>query len=484
MPLYVQLYRQLRAHILSGALPAGAAIPSSRTLAADLLVSRNTVEAAVTQLWAEGFVSRKVGVGTIVAATRTPPPLHGRQRGRTNGNERLGGTSAVPSNLPRLSPRGAAAAAAGQIELDSEAQADPCRVDVNPFPLATWNRLQSRVVRQYGGALLQVGHPLGDPQLRQAIAEHANLSRGIVCSAEQVVVLNSSQQGFDLIGRMLLAVNDTVLVEEPGYPSARAAFVGAGAMVQGIGVDADGIQAEHVWRHPDARLLYLTPSHQFPLGMTLSLDRRLALLEWAKSVGAWIVEDDYDSEFRHNGRPIAAMKGLDSDGTVIYMGTFNKVLFQSIRLAYLILPERLVGAFAAGRRLADGGAPTLTQATLALFISEGHFAAHLRRARKHYTARRDQMVRALQAAGGDRLSMESIETGLFLVAHLCDGRDDRPLALAAAGRGLGIAPLSRYYAEFDKTSFRATGLVCAFGGASHEGIRAACDALRPLLQQV
>ncbi|MBK7905267.1 MAG: PLP-dependent aminotransferase family protein [Gemmatimonadetes bacterium] len=480
LPLYAQLYQRLREHILSGSLAAGTAIPSARTMAADLRLSRNTVETAVGLLVADGFVSRRVGSGTIVADVHALASLAPRsRRGPVPPMARAPETSA--SAETPLSTRGVRLADAGMAEREADHRGLPTTVDVTRFPIAEWNRLLARAARECGVRALQTGDPQGERALRRAIADHVRLARGVRCTADQVLIVNSTQHALDLTSRLLLDRGDRVLVEEPGYPSARAVFEAGGAVLSGVPVDRHGARTDRLDEFPSARLLYLTPSHQFPLGVTLTVRRRLAALAWARAHEAWIVEDDYDSEFRYDGRPIAALQGLDRNGRVLYVGTFNKVLFPGLRLAYLIVPEVLASAFTSARRLTDGGAPPHVQAALAAFIRSGQFAAHLRAMRLTYRARRDTLVRRLSALG-NAVRLGASDTGLHLVAHLADGVDDLRLAAAGAGHGLGIAPLSTYYAERAAGPRGPRGLLLTFGASSVAQISAGVTALAPLLR--
>ncbi|HEX6536088.1 MAG TPA: PLP-dependent aminotransferase family protein [Gemmatimonadaceae bacterium] len=480
-PLHARVYRQMREHILRGALRPGARLPSARMLAADLGVSRNTIEAAVTQLRAEGFVVRRVGSGTFVAAAvpdLVAPDRPGR-RARARSGERGGRASAPPAPPPppRLSSRGRSIAQLGATELEEEARANPCATDVRGFPVRTWNRLLARRARQVGAAALLPADPAGVPRLRQAIADHLRLTRGVRCDAAQVIVVNSTQQAVDLAARLLLEPGATALVEDPGYPSARAALAAAGASVRGVPVDRGGLVTDALPDEPGARLLYLTPSHQFPLGVTMALARRLAVLRWAAATGAWVLEDDYDSEFRYDGRPLASLQGLDPAGRTLYVGTFNKVLFPAIRLAYLVVPPALAADFIAARRVLDGFSPTLLQLSLADFITDGHFTAHLRQARQRYAARRDALVRGVAAEWGDAVRLGPSDTGLHLVAHLRAGVSDIHIARAAPAGGIGIAPLSRYYLHRKPSP----GLLLTYGAATLEEIGASIRRLAPLV---
>jgi GntR family transcriptional regulator / MocR family aminotransferase len=480
MPLYRQLYRQLRDLIVDGRLAPGARLPSARVMATDLAVSRNTVEAAIDRLSAEGLLVRRVGVGTMVLDPADAVPFARRQR----QHKPIATTGAlVDAPIARLSTLGGLLRHGGRIELDSDQHMGACTIDVQRFPMRTWNALMTRTMRVQARRALQSGDPQGDAALRQAISDHARLTRGVQSTAQQVVVLNSTQQAIDLAARLLLGPGDEALVEEPGYLSARAVLAATGATVRGIAVDSDGVQVRQFHEHPRARLLYCTPSHQFPLGYTLELTRRTAVLEWAARANAWILEDDYDCEFRYDGRPISALQGLDSHGRVLYIGTFNKVLFPGLRVAYAIVPSALVDAFVCARRLTDGGPPALVQATLSAFLREGHFVAHLRRARSAYASRRDYLVRRLREQLGDQVTIGAHDTGLHLTVHLPVGTDDQSLAQAGAGFGLGVAALSRYYVEWADRLSVPRGLLISYGGAAETAIDASLSAMAAARRQ-
>lgn len=473
-PLYAQLYRQLRDHILTGALGPGARLPSARMMASDLDLSRNTVEAAYMQLQSEGFIERRVGTGTMVAASvtevapfRGPPALRDFAQARP--------TPPVKFSPPVvLSDRGRLLSELGCTEIQVDQRSWPCATDVHGIPLALWNRLVARQARRGGVSLLRHGDPQGHPLLRQAIAEHARLTRGVQCDASQVVVVNSTQQAIDLATRLLLDPGQRAFVEEPGYPSGVGAFLGAGAVIHPVPVDEDGLMTDQLPRDAVPALLYVTPSHQFPLGVTMALARRLAALRWAAETGSWILEDDYDSEFRYDGRPIAALQGLDRAGRVLYLGTYNKVLFPGLRLAYLIVPGTLVDPFVGARRLIDGAPSPLLQSVLAEFLTGGYLAAHLRQARQHNTLRRDRLFRAIETHWGAAVRLGPAGTGLHLVCHLEPGvDDDRITRSATPGAGLSWSPLSRYYAG----QARRSGLVLSYGASVAEEIESAVAAL-------
>ena len=468
VPLHARVYRTLRSHILDGTLGPGARLPSARALAADLRVSRNTVESAFLQLAAEGYIVRRTGSGTYVAETvRQVAPFRHR---------RAAGPTGVSGSLGR---RGRQIAELGTTEIERDTQTGPCASDVDAFPVATWNRILARQARRAGREALLPADSAGVPELRRAIAEHLALTRGVRAEAEQVVVVNGTQQAVDLVSRLLLDPGAVVAVEEPGYPSAWAALVAAGARVQGVPVDGDGLQAHRLAVRRPPALVYVTPSHQYPLGVTMSLARRLSLLSWAAAERAWIVEDDYDSEFHYEGRPLAALQGLDAAGRTIYVGTFNKVLFPGIRAAYLVVPPGLADAFAAGRRLLDGFSPPLTQLALAEFLTRGHFAAHLRQIRAVYAARRDALLHHAHRGWGASVRLGPSATGLHLVALLPRGADDQRIARAAPAGGMAVAPLSEYY----RAAPRRPGLLLSFGSATPERIRQSVEALAPIVSQ-
>ena len=456
-PLHLQIYRRIRGAVLGGVLPLGSRLPSTRTLAADLGVSRNTAEEAFSQLEAEGYLVRRVGDGSYVALPDSParpaPPRTGR--GSAPGGRALsrrGQTIAAASAC--VEPTVPRPFAAGLPALDA-------------FPFEVWSRLLTRRLRRSGRELLGYGDPAGYGPLREAIVSYLGTARGVTCSPRQVIVLTSSQQALDLAARLLVDPGDEVWMEEPGYLGARSALTAAGARIVPVPVDENGLDvARGEALAPGARLAYVTPSHQYPIGVTLSLERRLALLAWAERAGSWIVEDDYDSEFRYTGRPLAAIQGLDSGGRVLYVGTFTKALFPGLRLAYLVAPEDLVDAFVHARTLMDGHTPTLLQAVLADFLSEGHFGAHVRRMRALYHERRDALLEASEELGG-RAVLGPVEAGFHATLHLPEGTDDRAVARCAAAQGIEVQPLSSFHVG----NVVKPGLVLGFAGLSPEAIR-------------
>lgn len=469
LPLHVRLYRTLREHILAGALCPGDRLPSSRILARDLKLSRNTVESAVGQLVAEGYVVRRVGVGTVVADSLAEAAPFAKKRPSIVKPQPAVGT--------RLSRRGQVIAELGQAEIDSDSGTGTWATNAPGFPWQAWNRILARQARRAGSTLLGPVPLAGHDALREQIAEYASLARGLKCHASQVVVVSSAQQGIDLAARVLLDPGQEAFLEDPCYPSARAALAAAGAVLKGVPVDQEGMIVEQLPADASRSLIYVTPSHQFPLGMTLSLQRRLALLNWAASTESLILEDDYDSEFRYDSRPLAALHALDEDQRVLYVGTFNKILFPGLRLAYLIVPLGLAKVFAAARRITDGSSSPLIQLVLAEFMTSGQFAVYLRNARSFFGECRSALVTSIQRSWGAGVTIGPASTGLHLTVHLPAHVDDRALAQVKLA-GLGIAPLSRYFLE--KTTQR--GLMLSYGWATPSTIAASVERLAPLIR--
>jgi GntR family transcriptional regulator/MocR family aminotransferase len=317
---------------------------------------------------------------------------------------------------------------------------------LDAFPRELWSRIAARQYRQSRFDLFSYGDPAGHPPLRRAVAEYLRAARGVNCSWEQVIVTSGSQQALDLAARVLLDAGDTAWVEDPGYFGARGAWTAAGIRCAPIPVDAEGLSVAHgELSAPEARMAYVSPSHQYPLGVTMSLPRRMALLDWARRRGTWIAEDDYDSEFRYAGRPLAALQGLDTAGRVIYIGTFSKVLFPALRLGYMVVPDGTVDAFAAARALSDRHPPGPSQALVAEFLAEGHFARHIRRMRTLYGERQAALVSAARREWRGLLEVPPADAGMHLVGWLSNGMSDRDASRRAAAAGISAPPLSAYY---------------------------------------
>ena len=440
-PLHRQIYEEIRGLILSGRLGRGARLPSSRGLATELGVSRNTVAAAFDQLLAEGYIEGRVGAGSFVASDLpeegvgvSPPPV--AEQGR------LG-----PGNLSR---RGTMLAAISGGRRRRSPAFTPGLPDMTAFPFEIWSRLMAKTWRRPPASLLMHGDPAGYDPLRRAIANYLATARGVRCSADQVIVVAGAQQAIGLAAHVLTDEGDQAVVEDPGYPGVRGALMAAGLSMVYAPVDAEGLDVTEAARRADApRLICVAPSHQYPLGVTLSLARRLQLLDWAQRINAWIVEDDYDSEYRYLGRPLAALQGMDRAGRVVYVGSFSKVLFPSLRVGYLVVPEALVDAFLRARRALDDHPSSVAQPALTAFIEEGHFAAHIRRMRKLYAGRQAALVEAAGNILPDLVEVEAVPSGMHLAARLTPELRARlrdvDAATAIAAKGITALPLSGTY---------------------------------------
>lgn len=456
-PLHRQLFGEIREQIVGGILRGGSRLPSTRELAAERGVSRKTAEEAYAQLEAEGYVERRVGSGTYVCELPLPKKRTARLEGRRtlSGRGRAAGTS-----MACVEPLVVKPFAAGLPALEH-------------FPLAAWQRLISSHARRLDHASLVYGDPAGEPSLRENVASYLNTARGVHCDASQVVIVSSSQEALHLLAQLLIDPGDAAWIEEPGYYGARAALTAAGARVAPVPVDREGLDvAQGIALAPNARVAYVTPSNHYPLGCAMSLDRRLALLEWARRNDAWVIEDDYDGEFRYDGRPLTAVQGLDAGGRVIYVGTFTKSLYPALRLAYVVLPRDLVPSFVTARTQVDGHPPPFLQRVVADFIGFGHFDAHLKRMRALYRERRDAAVRALER----HLDVElgAADAGFRVVAFL--EKSDRDVASRAAREGLDLPTLSRLYADRPRQ-----GLVLGYMGLTTAALSQGVKVLSRLL---
>lgn len=381
MPLHARIQRAIRQLILDGAIGPGKPLPASRALAASLGVSRDTVESAYAQLHAEGFIERRVGSGSFVAEMTE----------FATGHRRSKRDALMRNQAPNLSKRGDATFRSGGVrEILMPRPFAPGVPDTRSFPLPLWERLERQVLKETGTLALLHGDPQGAEPLRRAIADYVNLERGARATADRVLVLTSSQQAMTLCANMLLDPGERIFIEDPAYYGARKAFDAAALESVPIRVDSQGVTVEPILSDPHrAKGVFLTPSHQFPTGATLALDRRLALIEWAARHQAWIIEDDYDSEFHYAGKPTACVQGLDPHDRTIYIGTFTKSLFPGLRIGYVVLPPQLVKPMTVARTLLDGHTASMAQLTLARFMEGGHFGAHVRAMRGIYAQRLD-----------------------------------------------------------------------------------------------
>jgi GntR family transcriptional regulator/MocR family aminotransferase len=426
-PVANAIYRQIRDAILDGRLRSGTALPSSRDLARRLQVARNTVVTVFDRLRAEGFVETRVGAGTFVSDGVRP---------RADGGPRA--SPLRPRPVWNALPEGIDLSA-NRAEFDFR----PGLPDANRFPFAAWRARMVRQLRPRAGSGTLID-PAGHPALRAAIARHVGVSRGVRTSADEVLVTSGSQQAINLITRVLLDPGDRVAVEEPGYPLPRRVFQAHGASVVGVEVDDEGLIVEQI---PEGtRLVYVTPSHQYPLGMAMSMARRQALLAWAERADAAIIEDDYDSEFRYGGRPLETLHGLDGSGRVLYVGSFSKSLLPTLRLGFLIAREPVHAALRKAKQLADWHTTLPEQAALAEFIDDGLLAQHVRRMRRIYGERHAHIVDVLTRDFGGVLSPLPAAGGLHLTALLAgQSISDTELATRASGKGVAVLPLSYHH---------------------------------------
>jgi len=428
-PRQMRLYRLLKSAILDGLLSPGTRLPGSRQLATDQRMARNCVLFAYQQLLAEGFLEADRG-GTRVAAlplTREPAVPKSPRPAATTLSQRA-------RHLPPA------------VRGESYLPFAPGVPDLNAFPWPAWSRVLQRAWSDVSARQVAYAEPGGEPELRRAVAAFLSARRGVACTAEQVFIFPGGQAALDACARLLADTGDTVWLEDPCYTAGRNAMLAAGLKAVPVRVDEDGLVPDDVlWRASPPRLVYVTPSHQYPLGVVMSLPRRLALLAHAARSGAWILEDDYDSEFRYGRPPLPSLQGLDVHGRVIYLATFSKVIYPGLRLAYMVVPESLVESFQTGLSELYRGGQYLTQAVLADFIAEGHFVAHIRRMRQLYARRRQALLGAIRQHFGEQLPIHDGAAGLHLVLGLPPGSNDLAVSEQAMRAGVLTRPLSQYY---------------------------------------
>jgi GntR family transcriptional regulator / MocR family aminotransferase len=426
-----------------------------------------TVMNAYEQLFAEGYLGGKPGSGTFVSShlpeefLQLPP-----QPNLQGAPKKVARKLELSDYADRLSKRSIAIhrnhGATELIPFQHGVTA------IDQFPFDVWSKIVARHYKYPDRSDFGYGDPGGLQFLRQAVADHLRSARGVVCDAGQVMITNGAQQALSLISRVLLSSGERVGIEDPGYLGARDIFAAAGVEVVPVPVDGEGINIDLVPDNKDLRLIYVTPSHQFPLGGTLTLSRRLKLLEWARDHDAWIIEDDYDSEFRYAGRPLASLQGLDRDDRVIYVGTFGKTIFPALRLGCMVVPQDLVETFTSARALTDLHSSLIDQAVLAEFIAEGHFARHLRRMRKLYAERQEILIGEVGKHLAGTLEVSAADAGMHLIGWLPDRADDQAVSSRLSEQGLKAAPLSKYalkrrargglllgYTAFDRRQIRA-----------------------------
>lgn len=469
-PAYRWLQAALRLEILEGRLRPGARLPATRELASLYGLSRGTIVYAFEQLQAEGYVQGSVGSGTYVSKVLPDDLLQVTRDARAplppprKVPRRLSRYGVRVRPFPALEMRPARAFRTNQPALDL-------------FPTTLWAQLTARRWRRASASLLHGCGPMGHRPLQEALADYLRTSRGVRCQPEQIAILSGVQEALDLASRLFLEPGDRVCMEDPGYVGAALAFKAAGAKIVAAPVDDEGMQLRPQQLR-GVRLVYITPGHQSPLGIAMSLPRRLALLEWARKSGALIVEDDYDSEYRYSGRPIPALQGLDRHGQVLFSGTFSKVLFPSLRLGYLVVPPDLVDQVAATKSVMSRHAPVIEQAVLCDFITEGHFARHVRRMREVYAERLSVLLDEARQRLDGLLDISPVEAGLQTVGWLREGIDAESAAQAAAARRVEVTPLGRY----SQRRMAREGWLLGFAAVDTREIRRGVRELAALLE--
>ena len=466
VPLHRQVYAGYRDAILRGDLAGGQQVPSSRALATELEISRFPVLDAYAQLIAEGYFETRVGSGTFVAASLprssgqvTMPPAVPTSRQTSQRSTLFPRYNAVPWR------HGWGPFGVHQPALDE-------------FPFDHWSKLVARHSRSPRAHAVHHIDPLGLEPFREAICSYVRTARAVRCDPSQIIIVSGSQQALDLTARVLLDPGDTVWIEEPCYPLVHSVLVGSGCHPVSVPVDEEGLNVEAGVRlGSGARAAFVTPSHQYPMGTTMSASRRFHLLEWARKSGSWIIEDDYDSEYRFDSMPIPSLQGMDSAGSVIYIGTFSKVLFPSLRLGYIVMPPDLVERFLAVRFAMDIFPSYLYQEVLTDFMRSGQFARHIRRMRTLYKSRRTALVEGLRAEFGDFLTLHGSEAGMHLTVTLPEGFRDVEIATRAAKEKLWLWPLSTCW----KTDQRRQGFILGFGNIPEEQMRPAVVRLRQII---
>jgi len=453
-PVFRQIYLQLRSAILSGTLRPATKLPSTRELAAQLGVSRSAVVSAFEQLLAEGYAFGKKGAGTYIASDLPEPfgAIHGRKK-------RSASVAKTAASFRDLG---------GFVDVTTHSDERPFnlgRTLVDARTVELWRKLSARTLRSFGRHHLGYGDPRGTLELRKSVCDYLGAARGVRCEPGQVVITAGTQQAVDIVTRVMQGPDKEAWIEDPGYPLTRLTLLAAGAKACPIPVDQHGVNVnEGIRRAPKARAVFVTPSHQFPKGVALSMARRLELLAWARESGALIVEDDYASEFRYGGRPLTSLQGLDEAERVIYIGTLNKALFPGLRLGYAVVPPPLVRAFVTARYLMDRQPSSLCQAVVAAFMEEGHFAAHIRRMREVYRNQRDALVAALRRRLGDHLTVDPPDQGMHLVAYTRRGLSDVTIERAGREHGVVVRAMSRLYVEAPAQS----ALMLGFSGYPHQ----------------
>jgi GntR family transcriptional regulator/MocR family aminotransferase len=490
-PVYRQVLRLMQQAILTGQLPPGAKLPSSRTLAGDLGIARNTVLHVYDQLTAEGYVISTTGSGTYVADTRPDSAAVGGRKTATTVAAQVPASVADVTDLAALpqppkrerrglSARGSRLIDKAGVSLKQWGAFMPGVPDVAEFPARTWSRLQARLWKEANPDLLTYAPGGGYRPLRRALSDYLRVARSVNCTPDQIIITTGIHQSIDLAVRLLTDVGDRAWVEEPCYWGARSVLESSGLTLVPVPVDEEGLNPREQDLQDPPRLALVTPSHQYPLGMVMSLARRRTLLEYARQHGVWIIEDDYDSEFRYGSRPLASLQGLDDAGQVIYVGSLGKMLFPGLRIGYMIAPEHMVDTFRTGVAELYREGQLMQQAVLTEFIMDGHLTSHVRRMRALYGERRQILIDAITAQFGDALPVMGDEAGLHLVLGLPDHANDREVVAAAYDAGVIVRPLTSYYSGEGPMR---RGLLLGYACVPNEKIGPAFATLARIIEQ-
>ncbi len=474
LPLYKQLYESIRRSILSGRLKGGLKLPSTRTLAIELNVSRNTVKSAFEQLFVEGYIKGKIGAGTYITDDIPDKLLRVRSASAFPGNKHLNlkfNRVLISQSFPsRYLP---------------ENDIIPFQTGIpslEDFPFKTWLSIINKIGHNFPTRYLRNIDATGHKGLKEAVSQYLQTYRAVNCNPDQILIINGSQQGLDLICRTLLNENDNVLLEDPSYFGMRDVVRSIKVNILPVPVDNEGLQIDYASKnYLDVNLIYTTPSHQFPLGPIMSISRRLKLLEFARKNNAWIIEDDYDGEYRYSGNPLPSLQGMDNWGCVIYMGTFSKVLFPGLRLGYLVLPSsQLIDSFAAKKSIIDRQSPVLEQLVTAKFIEEGHFTRHIRKMRLLYNERQEFLVDEINKELGSLIRIEPSSAGMHIIAWLPDYLDDVKVSQALRKSNLIAYPLSNATLKFKRKPALILGYTAFNKNKTKAGIKILKETIEPL----
>ncbi len=473
IPLYKQLYDKFRQSILDSKFSPGQKLPGTRSLAAELDISRNTVVMAFEQLLLEGYIKGKIGSGTFV--NEIPDNILNIQEkvNRKKSGKKISTNLIAQLGSPELLYRNTSIE-----EIIPFQNGVP---DLNEFPIKTWLKINNQTTQKISSVELGYGDAAGYKPLREEIASYLRIFRAVNCSAEQIVIVNGSQQGLDLVMRVLLNLGDAVWLEDPGYFGARASMLFAGATIFPSPLDGEGLNIEYSSnKYPVPKLIYTTPSHQFPLGLTMSAARRIQVLQYASKNNCWIIEDDYDSEFRYSGNPLPSLQGMDKNNCVLYLGTFSKVLFPGLRLGYLVLPDpEMVKIFVSAKSMMDRQSPAFEQIITSRFLKEGHFTKHIRRMRTSYKERQEFLISELEKELGDVIKVKTSDAGMHLIVWLPEDFNDVEIAKKAKENDLLVYPVSEYVLKFRQKP----GLLLGYTAFDKAKLKTGVQKLKKILKQ-